>query len=173
MNTEDYAGAAACGACVEVRGPKGTVDIQIVDQCPIGTNPICYKGHIDLNPAAFDQIGDRVAGILPITWKYIPCKVSGGLTYRFKEGSTQYWTAVLVRNHTYALAKVEYRTNNGTYQALQRQDYNYWLDASGMGPGPYTLRVTDIHGQVVEDSGIPLSVGQTITGHASFGTCVR
>jgi expansin (peptidoglycan-binding protein) len=69
----------------------------------------------------------------------------------FKEGSNKYWSAVLVRNHPLAITKVEYKSaSNATYKALARQDYNYWLDTSGFGNGPYSLRVTDTRGSVVE-----------------------
>jgi hypothetical protein len=86
MNTADYAGSAVCGACVEVHAPNTNqnVTIQIVDQCPVSTNPICTSGHIDLNQAAFQQLDNLVTGVIPITWKYVPCNPSGNLVYRFK-----------------------------------------------------------------------------------------
>jgi expansin (peptidoglycan-binding protein) len=171
MNTHDYAAAATCGTCVRVQGPQGTVEIQIVDQCPVATNPICTAGHIDLNVPAFEQIADRVAGVVPITWTYIPCSVQGNLRYEFKEGSSQYWTALLVRNARYELERVEYRTANGSWKELQRADYNYWLDEQGMGPGPYTLRITDVYGHYVVDAGVPLQVGGVIEGSGQFAAC--
>ncbi|MCC7536812.1 MAG: hypothetical protein IT379_11390, partial [Deltaproteobacteria bacterium] len=60
-----------------------------------------------------------------------------------------------IRNHRHAIARFEYLADDGTFRAVERLDYNYFVEAAGMGPGPYTFRVTDIHGHVVEDSGIP------------------
>ena len=170
MNTADYAGSAICGSCVRVEGPKGSVDIQIVDQCPIDTNPICYAGHIDLNPAAFEQIADLVTGVVPITWQHIPCDDPGTLTYHFKEGSSSYWTALMVRNHRYAIDKVEY-LKHGEWKQLERQEYNYFVAEDGMGSGPYTIRVTDVYGQVVEDDDIPLELGTAVQGDGQFSIC--
>jgi hypothetical protein len=54
----------ACGACIRVTGPKGTVMVRIVDKCPV-----CKKGDVDLSPAAFKMIADEVSGRVGITWK--------------------------------------------------------------------------------------------------------
>jgi expansin (peptidoglycan-binding protein) len=173
MNTADYANSAVCGACVEVHAPNTnqTITVQIVDQCPVATNPICTAGHVDLNQPAFQQLDNLVTGVIPITWKYVPCTPTGNIAYRFKEGSNQYWTAVQIRNHRYPIKKVEYKMGNAPYTELVRTDYNYFLDEQGMGPGPYTLRVTDIHDQVIEDSNVPLTVAQIINGAAQFPPC--
>ena len=97
---------------MRVAGPKGSVDIQIVDQCPIDSNPICYEGHIDLNVPAFEQIADKVTGIVPIEWQFIACGVQGNLAYHFKTGSNAYWTAVQLRNHPYAISELAYKADN-------------------------------------------------------------
>jgi expansin (peptidoglycan-binding protein) len=39
---------------------------------------------------------------------------------------------------------------------VERLDYNYFVEASGMGPGPFTFRITDVHGSRLTDSGIDL-----------------
>src|SRR4051812_16207744 len=51
MNHTDYAGSAACGEYVAVTGPKGTLTLRIVDQCPE-----CRPGDIDLSAEAFARI---------------------------------------------------------------------------------------------------------------------
>ncbi len=172
MNTADYAGSATCGACVRVAGPKGSVDIQIVDQCPIDSNPICYEGHIDLNVPAFEQIADKVTGIVPIEWQFIACGVQGNLAYHFKTGSNAYWTAVQLRNHPYAISELAYKADNDNkFVALPRKSYNYFVAEQGMGAGPYTLRVTDIHGRVITDTNIALSPGETVPSQNQFPPC--
>ena len=44
---------------------------------------------------------------------------------------------------------------NHIFVEVGRVDYNYFVDESGMGEGPYTFRVTDVNGATLEDSGIP------------------
>ena len=65
MNTADYNGAHTCGACVEVtRDGSRKVVVQIVDECPSGSNPKCVRGHIDLSQNAFTQIGTIAEGFV-------------------------------------------------------------------------------------------------------------
>ena len=115
MNDADYADSAACGACVEVVGPDATIIVRIVDRCPG-----CPQGDIDLGESAFTKIAAKELGRVPITWQYVPCPVEGALVYRFKEGSSQYWTAVQVRNHRNAIASFEYREGGGAWQPVTR-----------------------------------------------------
>lgn len=171
LNTEQYATAAHCGACARVTGPNGTIDIQIVDQCPFDTNPICYGGHIDLNPPAFAAIGNKIDGIIPITWEFIPCEATGPIEYYFKEGSSEFWTAVQIRNHRYAIASVEYRASDGTWRDIPRTEFNYFIEEAGMGPPPYAFRVTDVHGGVVVDEGVPLEIETALGGSSQLPQC--
>src|SRR4051812_39572876 len=162
MNHTDYANSAICGAFVELTGPNGTITIRIVDQCPE-----CPAGNIDLSPLAFSKIAELIKGRVPITWKIVSPDISGPIRYQFKDGSSQWWTAVQIRNHRNPIAKFEY-LKNGQFTAVPRVDYNYFVESSGMGPGPYTFRVTDIYGNVLTDSGIALNVGGEVAGGAQF-----
>jgi expansin (peptidoglycan-binding protein) len=166
MNHTDYAASAACGACVLLQGPNAEIKIRIVDRCPE-----CPEGDIDLSPEAFSQIADLGAGRVPITWHYAPCDVTGPVVYHFKEGSNQWWTAVQIRNHRHPIATFEYKDDNGTYQAVTRLDYNYFVEDAGMGPGPYSFRVTDVYGNILEDSGIPFIEAGDSPGAAQFPAC--
>lgn len=163
MNHTDYDTAALCGAYVEIKGPEGVVTVRIVDRCPG-----CPKGHIDLSPEAFERLAPLIRGRVPITWRIVSPALSGPIRYRFKEGSSQWWTAVQVRHHRNPITKVEYRDAAGSFVALPRTDYNYFVAAHGMGPGPYTLRVTDLYGNVLIDSQIPLQLGVDINGGGQF-----
>ena len=166
MNHTDYAGSAACGACVQLTGPNATITIRIVDQCPE-----CPAGNIDLSPEAFGQIAALEAGRVPISWQYVSCAVSGPIDYHWKDGSNQWWTAVQIRNHVNRVATVEYLDGAGAWQDVPRLDYNYFVAASGMGPGPYSLRVTDVHGNVLADTGIPHVEGGDAPGSGQFPAC--
>ncbi len=166
MNHVDYMGSAPCGACADVTGPSGEVTVRIVDQCPE-----CAAGAIDLSPQAFQRIAALSLGRVPITWHYVACDVTGPVVYHFKQGSNQWWTAVQIRNHRYAIARFEYLADDGTFHDVPRLNYNYFVEASGMGPGPYTFRITDVWGHVLEDAGVPFIEAGDSPGAAQFPSC--
>jgi expansin (peptidoglycan-binding protein) len=167
MNTVDYAGSRICGSCVEVTGPSNnTIIIRIVDRCPG-----CSQGSIDLSPLAFSLLADTTLGIIPIRWKLIPCNVSGPIVYHFKEGSNQWWTAVQVRNHRHPVLSLEYLNAQETYKPVSRLEYNYFVEPTGMGPGPFIFRVMDIYGHVLVDSGIVHIENGDVPGHAQLPPC--
>lgn len=164
MNAEEYNTAAVCGAYVHVRGPKGEVTIRIVDLCPE-----CRAGHLDLSREAFALIADLPQGRVDISWQVVSPELAGPIAYHFKDGSNQWWTAVQVRNHRNPIAKLEYLNEGGEWEAVERTAYNYFVQTNpGMGPGPYTFRVTDSYGNVLTDSGIPHTENGTIQGAGQF-----
>ena len=165
INASDYADSAACGSCVRVTGPSGSVDVRIVDQCPE-----CPSGDLDLSPEAFERIADLSAGRVPISWETVACPVSGPIVYHFKDGSNPWWTAIQIRNHAHAIAQLEY-LSDGAWVDVPRLDYNYFVEESGMGEGPLSLRVTDVLGNVVEDTGIPVLDDADAEGSAQFPAC--
>lgn len=166
MNHTDYDGSYACGSCVRVSGPDSIIDIRIVDRCPE-----CPRGDIDLSPLAFSRIADTLRGRVPIIWHLIPCPVTGPIVYHFKDGSNQWWTAVQIRNHRNPILSVEYRVDDSTFVDIARTDYNYFVEPDGMGPGPYTLRVTDYYGHVLTDSGIVHVENGDVSGSDQFPAC--
>lgn len=168
MNHTDYAGSQACGACVEITRPETgkTVIARVDNRCPE-----CAPGDIDMSDPAFLQIGTYQEGRFPISWKYIPCSYAS-MSLFFKEGSSQWWTAVQVRDARYPVKSLEYRRSNGdaAYKTLPREMYNYFLEAGGMGEGPYDFRITDVFGHVVEAKGIALVVTTPIVLNQQFET---
>ena len=168
INNTDYAGSALCGACAMVTGPRGTITIRIVDRCPE-----CPQGNIDLSPLAFSLIADTSLGRVPIHWQLIECGVTGPIVYHFKDGSNQWWTAVQVRNHRYPVRSLEYLTPQHTYKLVNRVDYNYFVEPAGMGPGPYTFRVTDMYGHTLVDTAIVPVENGDVSGRAQFPPCSR
>jgi len=165
INAADYATAAWCGGCLAVSGPTGEVIVRVVDKCPG-----CASGDLDLSAEAFAKISPLSAGRVPITWREVACDVQGPLSYQFKDGSSPYWTAIQVRNHRYPIAKLEAGTA-GALATIDRVDYNYFIETSGLGVGPYTIRVTDTRGHVVEDASIALGDNVTRTGAAQLPLC--
>ena len=166
MNQTDYADSAACGMCAQVTGPDGSITIRIVDRCPE-----CKPGDIDFSPSAFAKLAAPSRGRVPIQWTTVPCTVSGPIVYHFKDGSNAWWTAVQIRNHRFGIARFEYLDGKGQWVSVPRLNYNYFVAASGMGPGPYTVRVTDVNGATLEDSGVVLTPDGDCIGTNQFPAC--
>jgi expansin (peptidoglycan-binding protein) len=167
MNAPDYAHAAWCGGCVSVTGPNGnSVVVRIVDQCPG-----CARGDLDLSQEAFQMLSPLSAGRIAITWREVACDVTGPIAYRFKEGSNAYWAAIQLRNHRYPIAKLEAKQADGTYVAIARADYNYFVAQNGLGAGPFALRTTDARGHVLDDASIALGDGAVRAGGAQLASC--
>ncbi len=162
MDQPEWAGSAVCGECVTVTGPKGSVTVRIVDLCPE-----CEVGHLDLSQQAFGRIADLSAGRVPITWQVRACDVTGDVVYAIKDGSSQYWTAIQVRNSRLPVAKLEWM-QGGAWTDVMRTDYDYFVVSSGVGPGSYQVRITAIDGQTLEDTLPPVQAGATVTGSGQF-----
>ena len=159
-----YDAAAACGGYLDVTGPKGTVRVKVTDRCPE-----CQPGHIDLSREAFTRIADPVRGIVPVTYRQVTDPPAKNLTFRVKEGASQYWFAVRVDNHGNPLRSVEAKAPGGSWRQTVRQDYNYWLVESGLGPGPYAVRVTDVRGRRATATGIDMRPGVVQQTSARMG----
>lgn len=160
----DFAESAACGACVDVTGPKGKVTVRVVDLCPD-----CEADHIDLSAQAFAKIADPSLGRVAITYRAVACSVTGPMSYRVKEGSSEYWTAIQIRNHRLPIAKLEYM-KDGAFRDMPRESYNYFVDSGGVGkqPSGITLRITAVDGQVVTDTIPGPEAGQVFAGAVQF-----
>ncbi len=163
IDMPEWNGSAPCGECAAVTGPNGSVTVRIVDLCPG-----CEQGHLDLSMEAFAKIADVAAGRVPITWQVVPCAVSGNVEYRYKEGSSQYWTAIQVRNHRLPIASLEVQLG-GAWQPVARSDYNYFVDAAGVGTtSGFDVRVTAVDGQQLVDSLPPVQSALVVSGAAQF-----
>lgn len=166
-----YHGSAACGSCLKVTGTKGSVVVRVVDSCPLDTpeNDCGDTGaDLDLSAQAFAKIEDPDVGIAKVSFELVPCSVTGPMRYRFKEGSSQWWTAVQVQNHREPVAKVEYE-KDGAWVVMVREDDNFFLEPKGVGPRPegLPLRVTSITGKVVEET-LPVDDSKTLTGRGQL-----
>ncbi|MDD6827629.1 MAG: expansin EXLX1 family cellulose-binding protein [Oscillospiraceae bacterium] len=164
MNLEDYADARLAGAYLEVTGELGTINMLVTDLLPEGK-----KGDLDLYVDAFPLIAPKEKGRVPVSWKIVPLDIADKVpvSYRFKEGSTEYWCGVQLLNHRYPIAKLEYLNSNGEFVEIKRRPYNYF-ESMEMGAGPFTFRATDIYGQVIVDYDIPLLLDEVIEGKSQF-----
>jgi expansin (peptidoglycan-binding protein) len=151
----EYAGAAKCGGFLDVRGPKGTVRVEIIDQCPE-----CAAGHIDLGKTAFAKIAAISQGEVPVSYHLVADPpLRAPLAFRVKEGSSAFFLDLLPIGTGNPVAKVEVSAPGHGTVALERQDFGYWEARNGLGPGPFTVRLTDSRGHVAVAHGIRLRPG--------------
>lgn len=166
MNLADYNNAQLAGAYLEVTGELGTINMLVTDLLPEGK-----KGDLDLYVDAFPLIAPVEKGRVPVSWKIIPLDTAENapVSYKYKEGTTEFWCGVQVRNHRYPITKLEYLDKSGQFKEIERRQYNYF-ESMDMGTGPFTFRITDIYGQVIIDENIPLSYddNEIIPGHVQF-----
>ncbi len=158
--------AALAGAYLEVTGPKGKTIVYVTDLYPEGAS-----GALDLSPNAFAKIGNVSDGKINISWKVVKAPITGNFSYRIKEGSSQWWAAIQVRNHKYPVMKLEVQ-KNGNWVNLPKMDYNHFLGEQ-LGTQPLKMRITDIRGVSVIDTiaGLPASGGSgayIVSGHVQF-----
>jgi expansin len=150
MAMPEYDASAACGGCLRVTGPRGSIVVRVVDSCPP-----CAKSdvNLDLSASAFAKIAEPSEGRIPVRYQLVSCASRGNLAYHFKEGSSKYWTAIQVRNHKVPIASVAY-ARGGAFVAMKRESYNYFVEEKGVGDQPrgLTLRITATDGQVVEET---------------------
>jgi len=151
----EYGAAAACGSYLQITGPDGSVTAEVVDLCPA-----CQSGHIDLSEQAFARIAPLAAGLVPVTYHtIIDPPLPAPLSLRVKEGSSAYWLALLPIGNGNPVTSVRVSSPGGRPQDLTHASYNYWLAPSGIGPGPFTVQLTDSAGHQVTVTGISLSPG--------------
>jgi hypothetical protein len=142
-----YQHIQSCGACLEVTGPKGSAVVQVVDLCST-----CGDNHLVINKPAFEQIAGKAVGKADITFKEVPCGVTGNLSVRIKESSSQYWTALQIRNHREPIKSVELKRGSD-WVAMTRSNDNFFVAEKGTGTlGAFTIRITSRDGQVIEET---------------------
>jgi expansin (peptidoglycan-binding protein) len=154
VSLSEYAHSGGCGSYLDVTGPTGNVRVIIADRCYE-----CEVGHLDMSPESVAKIGP-LTGVIPISYQAARDPVlPGPLGIRVQAGSSQYWIGFLVINHGNPLSTVEYQAASGTWVGLSRQEYNYWQKPDGAGPGPFTLRITDVYGHQAVVGNVQLTPG--------------
>lgn len=162
MDTPEWNNSAVCGACAEVMGPSGSVVVRIVDRCPE-----CPAGHLDLSREAFERIAMLAQGRVTTQWRFVSCDVRGPISFKWKDGSNQWWAAIQVRDHRLPVTRVEARMGSGAFQTLERQDYNYFV-GTNLGAGPFEVRVTAQDGQQITEPNVRLGDNVVVPGTQQF-----
>ncbi|MGW3994792.1 expansin EXLX1 family cellulose-binding protein [Amycolatopsis sp. NPDC004772] len=162
MNVADFEGSQACGAYVQVQAGGASVTVRITNLCPAP----CRVGQVDLNPKAFDRLGARNLGEIPVTWKLVSSPSPKQISLRYKDGSSQYWCGIQVLDHRNPVARLEVRAGS-SWKRLQRTDYNYFLSENGAGCGG-PVAITDVYGERLVLDPLPVQPGVGQPVHRQF-----
>lgn len=165
LDSAGFRAAQACGACLRVQraGVAGgaTVVVQVVERSSVAG--------VILSRAAMDQIAPGT-NLVRVSWQLVPCDTGNQpLRYVIKDGSNPGYVGVQIRNARYPVTRVVAVVGARSVE-LALQPYNYW-ESTAAGAGPLTLRITDVNGQLVEDSGIAIVPSAETQGASQFPIC--
>jgi expansin len=125
-------------------------------------------GDVDVSPSVYAAL-NKDEYPRSMTWQFVKCPESGPLVYEFQDGAHIWWSSLWVRNARVPVRKVEVKSaNHAAFFALQRGTDGTVTDNGGFGAGPFTLRVTAIDGQVLEDTFPEFPTGQLIESQKQF-----
>jgi len=167
LNNFDYDGSSACGACIEVTGSRGSVILKVVDRCPE-----CASGDVDMTEEAFAIIDPVIDGRVPISWRFVPCDTASNnetIKINFKEGSSEFWTAIQFRNIKHSIATMEYQLPDNSWKSVDRALFNFFIETSGIA-SPMNLRITSILGEELIFENISLNLTADYDTQLQFST---
>jgi hypothetical protein len=137
-----------CDACILIDTAQGESIVARVVTYGVTSEP----GNIDVSPSVYDSLNH---GEYPRTmsWVFTNCPDTGALRYEFQTGANVWWTSFWVRNQKVPVTKVEVKsTNHAEFFELRRETDGTVNDDGGFGEGEFTLRITAMDGQVIEDT---------------------
>jgi endoglucanase len=173
VDPQTFDGSNACGGCVHIDTAAAALELPVVD-LGASLGPVTQPTLLVSQPALSTLLptGDIFAST-GVSWRFVSCsQAPPAMTFTLQLGSNPSYAAVLVQNHRNRLSRVEYKRGD-VYVPLVRTSYNYWVSSSGMGAGPFTLRITDVLSQSVVQDGVPLAPGVPFVGNVQFPPCPR
>lgn len=167
----EFDGGAACGRCARVQGPLGAVTVKITDYCPALGNPLCVPGHLDLGYDAFAAIANPGDGVIDIDWETVACEDAAAIAIFFRTASNPYYAKIQVRGARYGVAALEVRSGAAWQLATPTIDGHFEHTSATPLPASFDLRLTDVHGGVVEADGVPYTEDEALATGVQFPAC--
>lgn len=154
----------ACDACMKITTGMGKTVIVRAITYGVANAP----GDVDLSQAAFDTIHQ---GEYPrsMSWQFVTCPGSDPLHFQFQTQANPDWTSLWPRTPHVPVQKVEVQSpRHSSFAPLQLGTDGTYTDNGGFGSGPFTLRVTGVNGQSVDQSFSGFSAGDLLAGTANI-----
>lgn len=155
---------ALCDACIRIDTDEGESIVARLVTYGVHQAP----GDIDVSPSVFAAIH---RGEFPraMQWSLTPCPDAGNILYEFQTAANPYWMSLWVRNARLPITKVEAkRPGESSFTELSRGGDGTLTRADGVGDGAFTLRLTALDGQVLEDELDGWSPGSVVDSGEQF-----
>ncbi|KAJ3432855.1 hypothetical protein M0812_21798 [Anaeramoeba flamelloides] len=165
-----YAGdGSLCDACAFIETAEGKSLIARL----ITYGATNSEGDIDVSPQAYDALNQ---GEYPrtMTWQLSSCDsgLTGSIYYQFQTEANIWWTSLWVRNAFLPVEKVEVISSKHTdWFELVRKSDGTLNDSGGFGEGAFTLRVTAMNGDQIEDTFEQFSAGDLLVSPSGNFNC--